>query len=118
MKKILAPVLAVAILATVGCTWLQSPVGTVPPAIDQTVQTQFTTADLALIALSLIPGIPPGVVTEAKAFDVSLQAAWKVYQSDPTATNEVALTNGILAKVQTFLNAQAKAQAKALHYQG
>lgn len=116
MNKLIAPILAIGLLVS-GCSWLSAPVTPVNPTINTQVETTFSTLDIALSALSLVPGVPANVITEAKALDVALQAGWAAYQANPTATNETALLNGVIAEAGAFLKAQEKVGAtkKALH---
>lgn len=106
MIKILAPVLAAGLFLS-ACSFLQTPVGsTVTPAVATQVQTQFATLDLALIALPLVPGVTPDQIAQAKAIDISLQAAWKAYTANPNATNETAILTAAILQAQTFVTDQ------------
>ncbi len=110
------PVLAATLFlgACSGSTpWNNQPVTPVPTNVDTQIQNDFMALDMGLVAVQLIPGIPANLVTQAKAVDSALQAAYAQYKSDPTASNQIAIIQSALAAAKDFMAHQGAEAAKA-----
>lgn len=107
-KRILA--IALASTLTLGaCGAMNAPVQPVPVQVDQNIISTFAALDTALIALQFVPTIPALVVTEAKATEAALKAAYAAYQANPTATEYQASLTAAITAGMTFLASQTAA---------